>query len=178
MTTNAASSPDIDLSDNPDRRKANRPSISPPVLLYRLGHALHSSRVPVLPKIISIINRLAFSCALPSTATIGKEFTLGYWGLGVVIHSKSVIGDRCLISQNVTLGRKSGSPGVPRLGNNVAVGAGSVLVGDIELGDNCVVGAGSVVTKSFPDGSVIAGVPAQVLSHLEAGETHSHYLER
>lgn len=35
---------------------------------------------------------------------------------------------------------------------------------DLEIGDGCVVAAGAVVTRSFPSGSVIAGVPARLLS--------------
>ena len=37
---------------------------------------------------------------------------------------------------------------------------------DVELGDGCVVAAGAVVTKSFPAGSLVAGVPAKVIKQL------------
>ena len=62
-------------------------------------------RIPVIPKIVSWVNRLIFGCWVPSSATLGKNVVLGYWGIGVVIHSDSVIGDNTLISQNVTIGR-------------------------------------------------------------------------
>nr|WP_201723913.1 DapH/DapD/GlmU-related protein [Rhodopirellula sp. SM50] len=115
---------------------------------------------------------------IPSSAVLGRRVTLGYWALGIVIHKDAVLGDDCWIMQNVTIGRKSGEQGVPKLGRNVAVGAGAVILGNIELGDHCVVGANSVVNRSFPACSVIAGVPAKLIRELPAGQTQSHYRER
>ena len=34
----------------------------------------------------------------------------------------------------------------------------------VQLGDDVIVGAGAVVTKSYPSGSVIAGVPAKLIA--------------
>lgn len=55
------------------------------------------------------------------------------------------------------------SIGRVRIGNLCWIGAKAVILRNVELGDGCVVGAGSVVTKSFPAGSVLAGVPARLL---------------
>lgn len=49
------------------------------------------------------------------------------------------------------------------IGSGCWIGAGAILLKDVVLGDRCVVGAGAVVTRSFPPGSVLAGVPARVL---------------
>lgn len=56
--------------------------------------------------------------------------------------------------------------GIVRIGNCCWIGAKAVILKDVELGDYCVVGAGSVVTKSFPKGSVIAGVPAVLIKTI------------
>jgi acetyltransferase-like isoleucine patch superfamily enzyme len=51
----------------------------------------------------------------------------------------------------------------------VSIGAGSWLginvcvMPGVVLGPGCIVGAGAVVTRSFPAGSIIAGVPATLL---------------
>jgi acetyltransferase-like isoleucine patch superfamily enzyme len=59
-----------------------------------------------------------------------------------------------------------------RIGNDVFVGIGSVILPGVRIGDRCVIGAGSVVTRSVPDGYVVAGNPARVLT------TYHEFYER
>ena len=44
------------------------------------------------------------------------------------------------------------------------VGARAIIMPGVCIGKHCVIGAGAVVTKSVPDYSVVAGVPAKVVS--------------
>ena len=57
-----------------------------------------------------------------------------------------------------------------RIGDGCWLGAGSIVLDGVELGAGCVVGAGAVVTRSWPAGSVLAGVPATLLREPAAGE--------
>jgi acetyltransferase-like isoleucine patch superfamily enzyme len=57
-----------------------------------------------------------------------------------------------------------------KIGNRCWIGAKAVILKDVELGDYCTVGAGAVVTKSFPDGSIVVGVPARLLGSFGAGK--------
>ncbi len=50
-----------------------------------------------------------------------------------------------------------------QVGSDVFIGAGAMVLPGVTIGDRCVIGAGSVVTKSVPDGSVVAGNPARPL---------------
>jgi len=50
------------------------------------------------------------------------------------------------------------------IGNNVFIGINCILLSNTSIGDNCIVGAGSVVRGHFPENSVIAGNPAQIVS--------------
>ena len=49
------------------------------------------------------------------------------------------------------------------IGNCCWIGAKAIILKDVTLGDYVVVAAGAVVTKSFPAGSVVAGVPAKLM---------------
>jgi len=49
------------------------------------------------------------------------------------------------------------------IGENCYIGIGSCIQAGTILGRQCVVGANSVVRGTFPDFSVIAGVPAKII---------------
>lgn len=54
-----------------------------------------------------------------------------------------------------------------KIGSNSFVGARSIIMGGVEIGENVIVASGSVVTHSIPDGVVVAGNPARVISTVE-----------
>jgi|SRR5690606_7138186 len=134
------------------------------VKIYRVGNFFHRKKMKIIGKLLSGVNRVLFSTWIPSSADIGKNFTVGYWGLGVVIHSNSKIGDNCLVSQNVTIGRNFGDTKVPVIGNDVYIGAGSVVFGEIIIGDNVIIGSNSLINKSVPDNCTVVGNPMRIIS--------------
>lgn len=50
-----------------------------------------------------------------------------------------------------------------QIGENCWIGSKVTVLDGVELGNGCVVAAGAVVTKSFPENSVIGGVPARLI---------------
>lgn len=116
------------------------------------------------------------NCAISYKAKIGKGTTLGYGGIGCVVHSLSEVGENCQIAQNVTLAAKDGK--APKIGNNVFIGANSVVIGGVEIGDNCFIGALSLVNKSFPANSIIAGCPARLIRKRDSKELEEYNLWR
>lgn len=135
----------------------------PPVILYRIGRWFHLNHMKPIGKCFSYINRFLFAVWIPSSAEIGKKFSLGYWGLGVVIHSNSIIGDNVTIAQNVTIGRNFGDIQVPRIGSDVYIGAGSIVFGEITIKDNVIIGANSVVNKNIDANCTVTGNPFVVI---------------
>jgi maltose O-acetyltransferase len=86
------------------------------------------------------------------------------------------IGDRCAIGYRVSIkamthdinrptpdtnGAMSHSGGAIEIGDRCWIGDNVFIREGVTLGSDVVVGANSVVTKSFPSGAVIAGVPAR-----------------
>lgn len=49
------------------------------------------------------------------------------------------------------------------IGKNVWIGDKVSILSGVTVGDNAVIGANSVVTKSVPEGCIVAGVPAKVI---------------
>lgn len=133
------------------------------IALYRVSRRLFLMKVPILPKLVRGVTYLLFNCYMPYTAQIGQNVKVGYGGMGVVVHSRSVIGDNVLIGQQVTIGGRSKRYEVPRIGSNVYIGAGAKILGDITIGNNVVIGANAVVVNNVPDNCVVAGIPARVI---------------
>lgn len=102
---------------------------------------------------------------LPTTARIGPGLYIGHHG-GIVLNSRSVLGENCNLSQGVTIGvgGRGERRGVPVIGDRVYIGPGAKLFGKVRIGNDVAVGANAVVNIDLPDRSVAAGVPAQIVS--------------
>lgn len=137
---------------------------SPPLIIYKVGNFFYRKNLFLLAKIISWFNRFLFSVWIPSSAAIGTNFKLGYWGLGIVIHNNTKIGNNVTIAQNVTIGRNFGDDKVPEIGNDVYVGAGTVVFGEIVIGNNVIIGSNSLINKNVPDNSTVVGNPMKIIS--------------
>lgn len=92
------------------------------------------------------------------------------------------IGSRCKIAAGVTILAHDYSISVLRpvyhfitddstrqtvIGDNCFLGINSVIMGGVKIGNNVIVGTGAIVTKDVPDNSVVAGIPARVISTLD-----------
>ena len=134
------------------------------VTAHRINHALHRTKLPLLPRWLAHISRFLTGIEIHPGATIGQRFFIDH-GMGVVIGETVEVGDDCTIYQGVTLGGTSLSHGKrhPTLGNGVTVGVGATVLGAITLGDNAKVGGGSVVVKDVPANATVVGIPARVV---------------
>lgn len=112
-------------------------------------------------KIIEIVTGIS----IPASVKIGHSFYIGHFG-GVILHSNTVIGNNCNISQGVTIG-VSGlgeKRGTPTLGNNIYIAANAVVAGKIFIGDNVLIGACSFVHFDVKENCVLVGAPATIIS--------------
>ena len=137
---------------------------------YKVERKLYLHHVPLIPMVIKGAIRMLWGGVIPYQAEIGEGTILGYQALGIVIHKRCVIGKKCHISQNVTMGGTSEIYEVPILGDNVIVGAGANIIGPVHVGNNAVIGAGAVVISDIPDNAVAVGVPAKVVKIIDKME--------
>lgn len=137
---------------------------------YQAERRLFLHHIPVLPQLIKAGIRILWGGVIPYQAEIGEGTTLGYQGLGIVIHKKSKIGKHCIIRQHVTLGGGGGPDGgLPVLGDYVNVGANAVILGNVHIGNHVDIGANSVVLQDLPDYAVAVGAPARIIRIKEKG---------
>ncbi|MFV1984295.1 MAG: serine O-acetyltransferase [Thiohalomonadales bacterium] len=95
---------------------------------------------------------------------IGSDFHLIHTG-NIHIHPLSVIGDRCGIQQDVTLGTNMERYGAPIIGNDVYIGAGAKILGPVTVGDGARVASNSLVITDVPPGATAIGVPARMMKY-------------
>lgn len=131
--------------------------------LYRCSRTLHSWKIPIFPKLLYYFMRFAFTTSVPYTAVIGRNTSFNNYGMGIVIHKRTVIGDNCEISHHVTIGGRGGFYEVPVIGNDVFIGTGATILGPVKIGDGSIIGANAVVLHDVPAHAVAAGNPARVI---------------
>ena len=134
------------------------------IFLHRFTHKLWNLKLPLIPRVLSQINRTITGIEIHPGARIGKKVFIDH-GMGVVIGETAEIGNNCLLYQGVTLGGTGKSHGKrhPTLKENVVVGAGAKVLGSITVGANTRIGAGSVVVRSVKGNSTVVGVPGRVV---------------
>lgn len=102
----------------------------------------------------------------PNT-TIGYGFYIGHFG-GIIINEKTIIGNNCNISQNVTIGQinRGEKKGTPVIKDEVYIGPGAKILGKIKINNNSAIGANAVVVKNVDSNCTVGGIPAKTISKV------------
>jgi serine acetyltransferase len=132
---------------------------------WRMGIEPKALRAPfsVLYRALYRGVRNFYGIELPYSVRLGRRVKIEHQS-GIVIHGSAIIGDDCILRQDVTLGNRSLSrpSEAPRLGNRVSVGAGAKILGPVVIGDEAQIGANAVVQLDVPAGALAIGVPARI----------------
>ena len=102
--------------------------------------------------------KLGFS--IPRHA-FGPGLSLAHHG-SIVVNGNARIGRNARIHSDVNIGELDGK--APRIGDDVYISPGAKLYGDITVGDRAIIGANAVVNRDVAADTVVAGVPARVIT--------------
>lgn len=123
-----------------------------------------------------------FTLFPPFNSDCGKNIHLGcdvFINAGCKFQDQGGIylGDRVLVGQNVVLAtlnhgmdparRGDLEPAPIRVGNDVWIGANATVLPGVTVGDGAVIAAGAVVTRDVPPMTVVGGVPAKIIKHID-----------
>jgi len=132
---------------------------------HRLSHWLWHHRARLLGRACAEFTRMLTGVEIHPAATLAPSVFIDH-ATGVVIGETAEVGADVTIYQGVTLGGTSLDKGKrhPTIGDRVIIGAGAKVLGPITIGDDSRIGANAVVVKPVPPGSVVVGVPGQVIA--------------
>lgn len=122
-----------------------------------------------------LVIRNVYGIEIARTTVIGRRLRIGHHQ-GVVLGGHSVIGDDCLVRQNVTLGQSNDEgrgDDQPRVGNGVQFGAGATVIGPVRIGNGARIGPGAIVTTHVPAGTTAFAAPARLLKPASPGPRES-----
>ena len=135
------------------------------IVIHRLTHKLWKYKLPLIPRLLSHLNRLFTGIEIHPAAKIGGAVMIDH-ATGVVIGETCEIESEVSIFQGVTLGGKGFESGKrhPNIKKGASIFAASTILGDITIGEGAIVAAGSLVLKDVPENTTVAGVPAKIIS--------------
>ncbi len=126
-------------------------------------------------------NNIGKGIQIGDNVGIGEFAYLGGAG-GLKIGSDCIIGqyfschpeNHNFKQQNIAIKKQGTTRKGIHIGKDCWIGSRVSVLDGVTIGNHCVIAAGSVVNKSFPDGSIIGGVPAKLLkSKFEANENYT-----
>ena len=148
--------------------------IGKPIYIGNFKRIFISKKVRILPgSRIEVIGNDA-SIIFEENISIGQNFH-------ITSASKLLIGKNTLILESVmitNIDHDYQEIGIPileqkfiiketKIGENCYIGYGAVIQAGTILGKQCIVGANAVVRGTFPDYSVIVGIPAKIVKRYD-----------
>lgn len=134
---------------------------------------LYRERWHRLSRVMKGLNFYLHHTLLPGDVQVGRGVSVQHYGLGVVIHPNTIIGNNVTIWHGVTIAGSSwiGSGLGAVIEDDVIIGAHAIIVPKLNsvlrVGKGAHIGAGTVITKDVPAGVTLIGATARQLDPVE-----------
>ncbi|CAO5234641.1 serine O-acetyltransferase [Frankia sp. AgKG'84/4] len=140
---------------------------------YRVNHWLWGRGMALPARVGATVARTLTGVEIHPAAVIGDGVFIDH-ATGVVIGETAEVGNDVTIYHGVTLGGTSLEPTKrhPTIGDRVVIGAGAKVLGGFTVGADSRIGANAVVVRAVPPGSVVVGVPGQVITRSRPRPAH------
>ena len=118
------------------------------------------------------------TCTVAGKVEVGENTWVGPYTALDGGKSGLTIGCNCSISAGVNIighdsvkwalsgGKIPYEYGRITIGDNCYIGTNAMITKGVTIGNHCLVGANAVVTRSFPDYSIVLGVPARLAGNV------------
>jgi len=132
---------------------------------HRICHWLWHRGARLTARALAELTRMLTGVEIHPAARLGPGVFIDH-ATGVVIGETAEVGSDVTIYHGVTLGSTTLDKGKrhPTVGDRVIIGAGAKILGAVTIGSDSRIGANAVVVRSVPPGSVVVGVPGQVIA--------------
>lgn len=145
---------------------------------------VYARRQPVIGRAAYLLLKL-LGVEIPRSVVVGEGFELAHGGFGVVVHSKTSIGERVKIYPGVGIGRadiyrpaeESGFQAVI-IEDDVILSPGAKVLGSqgvLTVRRGTVVGANAVLLESTGENEIWAGVPAKRVGFRDSVKDRPRY---
>ncbi|HXD57869.1 MAG TPA: acyltransferase [Thermoleophilaceae bacterium] len=150
------------------------------VRVPRISRPAKHTRLVLGPGVRLFENVAFFLDGDGATIEIGRDTYLNR-RVEVMCKDRVTIGEHCAIAWDVSImdtnyhWLSGGAPDAPvEIGDRVWIGARATLLPGVTIGDGAVVAAGSVVNRDVPEGTLVAGVPAEPIRRVEWSPSPPH----
>ena len=135
----------------------------------RLGDHVTIAKYAIL-SCTGVVANKGVGIIIGNNSAVGAQSFLGGQG-GIEIGNDVIMGPHVKIfsenhnyhQRDVSIRKQGESRKGVTIGDNCWIGAGVTILDGVSIAKGCVIAAGSVVTKSIPENSTVAGVPAKVI---------------
>lgn len=128
------------------------------------GHSTGGGGFGVVPAVVAATATVAPGVVLGPGTVVLEHAHIGpasVVGSGVIVNTGAIVEHDCVVGDGVHVAPGAVLLGAASVGDGTFVGSGARVLPRVKLGPGVTVGAGAVVTRNYPGGRTVVGVPAR-----------------